>query len=93
MNHDLIITEINNVIYVDQDMYREPETVFHHELEYHELIFNFSGHSTIHFNGRSLQSHPGTLRFLPKGCSPDSKKAAEGLRSRSGSPCSPRCKN
>lgn len=67
MNHDLIITEINNVIYVDQDMYREPETVFHHELEYHELIFNFSGHSTIHFNGRSLQSHPGTLRFLPKG--------------------------
>ena len=61
MNKNLIITEINNVIYVDKDRYQEQETAFFHTLEYQELIFHFSGHSTVLFNGKVLDTAPGTL--------------------------------
>ena len=67
MKNSLIITEINNVIYVDKDMYPEKETTFHHTLEYQELIFHFSGQSIVYFNDKILETHPGTLRYLPEG--------------------------
>lgn len=67
MNKKLIITEINNVIYVEKEKYPEMETSFHHHLDHQELIFHFSGLSTVLFNGKTLDTVPGTLRYLPRG--------------------------
>ena len=67
MNSDYIVTAINRVIMVDKDEYPEVTTVFKSKTVPNELIFNFSGKSTVYFNGEVLKTTPGTLRFLPNG--------------------------
>lgn len=67
MQTDFLITSIERVIFVGKDEYPEQESVYRHELKSQELIFNFSGRSTVHFNGKILQNEENTIRYLPKG--------------------------
>ena len=67
MEENFVITGIRRVIMVGKDEYKEQKTSFKHNIRSNELIFNFSGHSTVYFNGLELEQHPNTIRFLPKG--------------------------
>lgn len=67
MDNSFVITGIKRVILVGKDEYPEQLTSFKHDLKSNELIFNISGHSTVHFNGIELENLPETIRFLPKG--------------------------
>ena len=67
METDFIVTDIKRVIMVGKDEYPEQITTFKHDLQSNELIFNFSGHSTVYFNGKEFDNVSGNVRFLPKG--------------------------
>ena len=67
MEENFVITEIKRVIMVGKEEYPEQKTSFSHHLPYNELIFNFSGYSTVFYNGLVLENKPNTIRFLPKG--------------------------
>lgn len=67
MNQDFLVTGIRRVILVDKDEYKERKLSFHDDLRSNELIFHFSGQSTVHFNGTVLETGENTIRFLPKG--------------------------
>lgn len=67
MNENFIITKISRVILVGKDEYKEANTSFSHELKSNELIFHFSGQTTVHFNGKKMETNENTIRFLPKG--------------------------
>lgn len=67
MNEHFIITKINRIILVGKDEYKEATTSFSHELKSNELIFHLSGETTVHFNGKRLETKENTIRFLPKG--------------------------
>lgn len=61
------ITQIGRIIYVSENEYRERVTNFHGECIYNELIYHLSGSARVAFNGQTLFTNPGTVRFLPKG--------------------------
>ncbi len=67
MLENFVITKINRIILVDKDEYLEKTTHFLHPLSCNELIFHFSGTSTVQFNGKTLFCDTDTVRFLPKG--------------------------
>lgn len=67
MEENFIITEVTRVIMVGKDEYPEKKTSFSHRLWQNELIFHFSGYATVYFNGITLKTAPGTVRFLPEG--------------------------
>jgi len=66
MESNFLITGIKRVILVGKDEYPEKTTVFHNNLQSNELIFHFSGTSTVEFNGKVMDITPNTIRFLPK---------------------------
>ncbi len=67
MNTHRHITAIRHVILVNEDVYSKPTLDFTHELVSQELIFYFSGHTTVQFGKKTLQDTPDSLRYLPKG--------------------------
>lgn len=67
MEEKFVITEITQVIMVGKDEYTDGITGFAHNLKVNELIFHFSGQATVRFNGMTLETKPGTVRFLPQG--------------------------
>lgn len=67
MEQKFIITKISRIIMVGDEEYPEKRTSFSHELKHQELIFSLSGHSTVLFNGEALETHTGSVRFLPAG--------------------------
>ena len=67
MEERFIITNIDRVIMVGKDEYPAQVTSFKHRLNCNELIFHFSGYSTVYFNDLVLELKPNTVRFLPKG--------------------------
>ena len=67
MNNEFLITKINNIIFVDKNEYTDTEVDFTRNLPYNELIFHFSGKSTIYFNDQELNITENCIRFLPKG--------------------------
>ena len=67
MEKDFLITKINRVIMVGKDEYTDRMHSFSRSLEYNELIFHFSGHVSVFFDGQILESTPNTIRFLPEG--------------------------
>ena len=67
MNDNFIITEIHRVAMVDRDEYPEKKTKFSANLKYNELIFHYSGRTTVYFDDLALETSPNTIRFLPKG--------------------------
>ena len=67
MNSQFMITNIRNVILVGRDEYKETVTSFpNNNLYTNELIFHFSGESTVFFNGKQLNVTKDCIRFLPK---------------------------
>lgn len=67
MNNDFIITGIDRAILVGKDEYDLGVTEFSSQLNYNELIFHFSGRSTVTFGEKQLEVKENTVRFLPKG--------------------------
>ena len=67
MNTEFTITKIDNIILVGKNEYAEKTTSFNRSLKSYELIYHFSGKSTVRFNGQTLYCEKDTLRFLPKG--------------------------
>lgn len=65
--NNFIITKIHRVILVGRDEYKEKTISFTNHLTSHELIFHFSGKSTVRFNGKTLKCEKDVIRFLPKG--------------------------
>ena len=67
MENNFIITGINRVIMVGPNEYKSLRTSFSSNLKYNELIFHFSGQSTVYFDDLVLETKPNTIRFLPEG--------------------------
>lgn len=67
MNEKFTVTDITRVFLVGKEEYGEVETTFGNNLSHNELIFHFSGKTTVIFNGRILETEPNVIRFLPKG--------------------------
>lgn len=67
MNNNFIIIGISRIILVDKNEYLEKTTRFCHRLNNNELIFHFSGASTVTFNGKTHFCEANSVRFLPKG--------------------------
>ena len=67
MEEKFVITEITRVIMVGKDEYTEAKTSFSPHLESNEIVFHFSGHSTVYFGDCVLHIKPNTIRFLPEG--------------------------
>ena len=67
MNNDFIITDIQRVILVGKDEYKEKELHFTGDLNSNELILHLSGSGTVKFNGKIFKFIENTIRFLPKG--------------------------
>ena len=67
MEQNFVITEINRVILVGKNEYSQRKTCFETELNCSELIYHLSGKAIIRFNGKTLESEPDVIRFLPKG--------------------------
>lgn len=67
MEEKFVITEIDRVIMVGKDEYSGDTLCFPHDLKYQEIIFHFSGHTTVYFDHLILETKPNTIRFLPKG--------------------------
>lgn len=67
MKEKFIITDIQRVIFVGKDEYKEKELHFTGDLNSNELILHLSGSGTVKFNGRVLNCLENTIRFLPMG--------------------------
>ena len=67
MNKKFIITDIKRIVYVGATEYPQKVINFSHNETANELIFHFSGKSTVYFNGVKLRVKEDTIRFLPQG--------------------------
>jgi AraC-like DNA-binding protein len=67
MEEKFVITEINRVVMVGKNEYPEQMLSFGHTVNHNELIFHFSGYSTVYFDDLILETKPNTVRFLPCG--------------------------
>lgn len=67
MNQNFIITGISRVVLIGKNEYPKGKIRFNGHLFNNELIYHFSGKSTVHFNGKLLDVGENTIRFLPKG--------------------------
>ncbi len=67
MNTNFNITKINRVILVGKNEYPNLTVSFTNNLNHNELIYHINGKSTVHFNGKILDTKENTIRFLPKG--------------------------
>ena len=52
---------------VGKNEYPQQMISFGHTVNHNELIFHFSGHTTVFFDDLILETKPNTIRFLPKG--------------------------
>lgn len=68
MNNKFSITDINRVILVGKDEYKEKVISFSKNSNCkNELIYHLSGKSIVVFNGKQLETTEDTIRFLPAG--------------------------
>lgn len=67
MEQNFLITGISRVILVGKYEYPDMVLRFRNHLDHNELIYHFSGRSTVKFNGETLFCEPDTVRFLPQG--------------------------
>ena len=68
MDKPLIIYDIDRIVFVGEDEYKEKVISFNSKKLYtHELIYNFSGSDVVYFNDQVLYTYPDTLRYLPQG--------------------------
>lgn len=71
MNQNFIITKVLCVVMVGKDAYPENYASFSPDMYCNELIFHFSGQTTVHFDDLVLETKANTIRFLPKGKASD----------------------
>lgn len=67
MENEFVVTGITRVIMVGKNEYPQQMISFGHTIDQNELIFHFSGYSTVFFDNLVLETSPNTIRFLPKG--------------------------
>ena len=67
MQDKFIITSIERVAMVEKNEYSSDRISFSGKLAKNELIFHFSGYSTVYFGDLILETKPNTVRFLPEG--------------------------
>lgn len=68
MDKPLIIYDIDRIVFVGKDEYKEKVTSFNSKKLYtHELIYNFSGKGVVYFNDQVFSTCADTLRYLPQG--------------------------
>ncbi len=67
MNQDFNVTRLHRIIAVGKEAYPDSHAVFSSHLDCNELIFHFSGQTTVFFDGKPLKTGNNTIRFLPKG--------------------------
>ena len=68
MNNKFSIIDINRIILVGKDEYKEKVISFTNNKYCHnELIYHISGKSIVSFNGQVLETSENTIRFLPAG--------------------------
>ena len=67
MKKDFIVTEINRVILVGKNEYPQPMVSFNNPMKSNELILHLNGKGNVYFNGKTLHTEEGVVRFLPKG--------------------------
>ena len=67
MEQDFLITAIHRIVLVGKYEYESMNLTFSSDLQSNEIVFHFSGYSTVEFNGKILKIVPNTVRFLPKG--------------------------
>ncbi len=67
MEEKFVITEIKRIVMVGKNEYSAPMLSFGRTVHSNELIFHFSGHTTVFFDDLVLETKPNTIRFLPQG--------------------------
>lgn len=67
MEKEFVITEITRVIMVGKEDFSQPKNSFGRSLQQNELIFHFSGRTTVFFDDQILETTPNSIRFLPRG--------------------------
>lgn len=67
MKNDFRITDIAGIMQFNSKENPDKINSFNPRLYHNELIFHFSGESTVNFSGKILNTAPATIRFLPKG--------------------------
>ena len=67
MDERLLITGISNICFVDKEKDRERFISLSKTLTNNELIYHFSGESTVYFDDEVLGVSPGSVRFIPAG--------------------------
>ena len=67
MEENFVITAIDRIIFVGKNEYPAKSDSFSRNLPHNELIFHFSGHSTLFFGDDVLDRCPDTVEFLPQG--------------------------
>lgn len=67
MKNDVIITQINNIIFFDAKSFGSKFSSFKPVLQHNELILHLSGRSSILFDDKVYECEKGTVRYLPKG--------------------------
>ena len=67
MNKNFIIKSIKQVIMVEKEKYVAKELHFSNCVSSNELIFHFTGKSTVYFGEQELTVKENSIRFLPEG--------------------------
>ena len=67
MKQNFNVTNITRVILAGKEVFSQRKTNFTNHLHSCELIYHFSGKSTVYFNNQVLIVEENTIRFLPKG--------------------------
>lgn len=66
MEHNFVVTKIERVAMVGKEEYPQDHITFGTDIPCNELIFHFSGQSTVFFDQVVLQTKENSIRFLPK---------------------------
>lgn len=68
MKDKFVITDISRVVLIGKNEYPEKKIIFSSKyLHDHELIYHFSGTTTVQFNKQILKTQPNSIRYLPAG--------------------------
>ena len=66
MVNNFVVTKIERVAMVGKEEYPQEHIVFGNDITCNELIFHFSGQSTVFYDSVVLQTKANSIRFLPK---------------------------
>ncbi len=67
MEEKIVVTNIDRIILVGQDEYKEETSVFMKQRPFQELTLFLSGETTIRFDDQVLYTKPYAISYLPEG--------------------------